>query len=251
MLDQNIFTSEIRDTFILNIPHASTYVPDKSGFVSEALLQQEIILLTDHATDEIFNIDEITTSMCDFSRVFCDVERFSDDDKEIMSKKGMGMLYTHTDNGELLRRVSQVYHEATYRDYYLDYHNKLEDLVHNKLLLHGVARIVDCHSFSPKPFKRDIDQKSVRPDVCLGTDPYHTPDYLLQSLHKFFENEGYSVAINTPYSGTFVPTGYYTINKKVESIMIEFNRNLYMDRDDVLPNNVKHLNELMEKYFNF
>lgn len=29
-----------------------------------------------------------------YSRLFCDIEKFKDDSKEIMSKKGMGVIYT-------------------------------------------------------------------------------------------------------------------------------------------------------------
>ena len=35
--------------------------------------------------------------------------------------------------------------------------------------------------------------------------------------------------INSPYSGTMVPMGYFEINKQVQSIMLEVNRALYLN----------------------
>ena len=81
------------ETFILNIPHSSYVIPDYEGFIKERIAH-EINLLTDHSTEEIFDIEGVTQVICDFSRVFCDVERFSDDEKEPMAALGMGMAYT-------------------------------------------------------------------------------------------------------------------------------------------------------------
>jgi len=36
-------------------------------------------------------------------------------------------------------------------------------------------------------------------------------------------------AVNRPFAGTFVPNRYYRQDKRVNSIMIEVNRSLYMD----------------------
>jgi N-formylglutamate deformylase len=38
-----------------------------------------------------------------------------------------------------------------------------------------------------------------------------------------------SIAINKPFAGTLIPMKFYKQDKRVESIMIEINRKLYMD----------------------
>lgn len=44
-----------------------------------------------------------------------------------------------------------------------------------------------------------------RPDICIGTDPFHTPPYLVAQLREVFVDEGFSVAIDSPFEGTLVP----------------------------------------------
>ena len=79
---------------ILHIPHSSDLIPDKKGYaVDKKTLDKEVIKLTDWYTDDLFSRDDSIIVKADFSRVFCDVERFSDDKQEVMSKFGMGVLY--------------------------------------------------------------------------------------------------------------------------------------------------------------
>jgi N-formylglutamate deformylase len=87
--------------YVFNIPHASTNIPFKEGFIGD-LYKKEVALLTDHATDIIFNVPGVQKMVAPFSRVFCDVERFPDS-REEMEKYGMGVFYTHTDDGQLMR----------------------------------------------------------------------------------------------------------------------------------------------------
>ena len=40
---------------------------------------------------------------------------------------------------------------------------------------------------------------------------------------------GYTLGINKPYNGSVVPKAFYRKDSRVMSIMVEVNRNLYMD----------------------
>jgi N-formylglutamate deformylase len=96
-----------RMKIILHIPHASVKIPFHDGYsVNEAVLNAEQMLLTDWFTDDLFSHPGTIPVMADFSRVFCDVERFPDDPDEPMAKSGMGMIYETCDDGTLLRRVT-------------------------------------------------------------------------------------------------------------------------------------------------
>lgn len=86
--------------------------------------------------------------------------------------------------------------------------------------------ILDCHSFSDRPYKCDINNGWNRPDICIGTDPQYTPKELINLTVKYFEALGYSVKLNSPFSGTIVPSGFS--EEKLYSIMIELNRKLYL-----------------------
>ena len=75
---------------------------------------------------------------------------------------------------------------------------------------------------------RDPDQQPDRPDICIGTDEFHTPKELVACSTNYFIGLGYSVSMNSPYSGSIVPMRYYRKDKRVSSIMIEINRKLYL-----------------------
>ena len=148
-----------------NFPHSKTNISDsfKADFVDIKIAEKEIELLTDFATDEIFNIVGTSKVVFPYSRVFCDVERL-DDDNEVIFKYGRGFYYTKTDSGESLRNDSNGNKNIIHSDYYSRYHETLTNMVDQKLKDLGFALIVDCHSFSDKPFNSDIEQGSQRPD---------------------------------------------------------------------------------------
>jgi N-formylglutamate deformylase len=77
----------------------------------------------------------------------------------------------------------------------------------------------------------ECDQDPIRPDICLGTDPFHTPLALTDSIEQFFRTLGWAVYRDKPYQGTYVPLQFYGKEKRVASIMIEVNRKLYMDEE--------------------
>jgi N-formylglutamate deformylase len=214
---------------ILHIPHSSTDIPILDGFtLSNAQIEEEVMLLTDWYTDELFEHEEVVTVKAGFSRVFCDVERFSDDSLEVMAKYGMGVLYTHTDDGRRLREVASDLRERILNKYYEPHHLLLENEVEASLRTTETALIIDCHSFPDAAFKRDLDQSPNRPDISIGTDDFHTSKKLLITTEKFFIEKGLTVGINKPYSGTIVPSRFHGKSRHVESIMIEVNRKLYL-----------------------
>ena len=90
---------------------------------------------------------------------------------------------------------------------------------------HGRCLIIDCHSFPAQSLPYESDTN--RPDICIGTDSYHTSAELKNCLLKVFEAFGYRVAIDSPFSGTIVPLTHYHKDQRVESVMIEVNRSLY------------------------
>lgn len=220
----HLFSKEISDVFIFNIPHSSTTIPDTSIYLNDNW-KTDIKYLTDWATEKIFAIENIDTQVAHFSRIWCDVERFDDDKIEPMSKNGHGFYYTHDIFGNLYRNNSFKY---LIKDAYQEYHNSLTIKINEKIRKYGWAVIVDCHSFLDFPCPIDIQKDIQRPDICLGTN-CHTPKTLLDQFKLGFEKFGYSVFINKPFSGTFVPTELYNTKKNVLSIMVEINKKLYMD----------------------
>lgn len=214
---------------ILHIPHSSSIIPFYDGYLaSEKEIENEILKLTDWHTQDLFSHPSAIPIITPFSRVFCDVERFHNDEDEEMAKYGMGMTYTRLDNGKDLRSVNKELNAKIYKDYYKPHHEKITVEVDKQLQTNGKALIIDCHSFSEIPFERDLNQTRPRPQICIGTDDFHTPKHLINFSQEYFKNKGYNCKTNNPYKGTLVPLKHYKKTPQVQSIMIELNRNLYL-----------------------
>lgn len=242
---------------ILHIPHSSIEIPIYEGYkLDKGRLQEEILKLTDWYTDDLFDGTGDYKVQANFSRIFCDVERFSNDNEEIMAQFGMGALYEKTDSGELMREISPNLRTNILQNYYQKHHQQLNEIVTRQLEAYGKVLIIDCHSYSHIPFKRDLNQNNNRPDFCIGTDNYHTPDYLFEASLNFFKERGYSIEVNAPYSGSIVPIEYYQKTQNVHSIMLEVNRKLYLEEGtndksstyDITKKIVTEYLELMRKY---
>jgi N-formylglutamate amidohydrolase len=141
----------------------------------------------------------------------------------------MGVLYENADSGIKIREVTKTLRSKVLDNYYWPHHSRLNLTVNEQLQSHGKALIIDCHSFPSTPFIRDLDQRTERPDFNIGTDSFHTPDFLVEISKAFFKEQGYSLGINWLYSGTIVPMEHYQATPSVQSIMLEVNRALYLE----------------------
>jgi N-formylglutamate amidohydrolase len=220
---------------ILHIPHSSRNIPEalRGQFVlDDNALEQEVARVTDAFTDELFAYPDACRVVFEVSRLVVDVERFSRDRDEPMSRVGQGMLYTRTCLGAPLRReLSEEERRFLKSEYYVRHHELLRRAVRDELLAGGKALIVDCHSYPSLPLPCDVSQDENRPDFCIGTDTFHTPPALLQVVDSAVRGRGFSVGVNSPYTGTLVPSAFYRKNPNVRSVMIEVNRKLYMDEE--------------------
>ena len=231
----------IEGQIILHIPHSKTEIPFYDGFNMD-YVENETKLLVDYDTDKIFNIPNVESLIFEYNRIFCDVERLDDNDEPLFNL-GRGFFYTKTDDGKDLRILDGEVKKRIKEEYYDKHHNKLNNMVEERLNKYGSAVIIDCHSFNPTSLNTDLDKTDDRPDICLGVDEYHTPKWLVNQLKTYFENRNLSVKINSPYSGTIIPLKYYNQNKNVIGIMIEVNKNLYLGDDD----KITELNNLIRE----
>ena len=131
----------------------------------------------------------------------------------------MGVCYETTDGGRKMRNVSDELKNQILTDHYRPHHRKLEQAVEHQLEKHTRAVIIDCHSFTNTPFHRDLNKDPNRPDIDIGTDPFHTPQKLADITQSHFERAGYRAGMNWPYSGTIIPLKHYGKEKNVHSII--------------------------------
>jgi len=218
--------------FLVNIPHASTYIPEeyKKDYVISGL---ELIdntfkfadLYTDFLYKGLFDKNEVLKAK--YSRLFIDMERFEDDNLEEQYKHGMGWYYTkspfidkiiRTENSK--KDILRLYHE---------YHNELTDLTNDILSQDGIARIIDCHSFSSETLRFQSSDIH-KPEICLGFEDYHKDEEFIDTFIEEFKD--YEISFNKPYAGSIVPLKFYKTDKRVKSTMIEINKKLYMNENN-------------------
>jgi N-formylglutamate amidohydrolase len=220
---------------VLHIPHASTEIPSdvrESFVIDGAQLELELLRMTDHFTDELFALpaDSASSVAYPVSRLVCDPERYPDDSEETMSALGMGVIYTQRhDLGPLRTRPTPSEREALLDRYYRPHHEALEDTVSAALAAHNQCLVIDCHSFPGTPLPYETD--SARPDICIGTDEFHTPHALRDAAVSAFESAGLEVAVDRPFAGALTPASRYKKDHRVSAVMIEVNRRLYMDEE--------------------
>lgn len=222
---------------VFHVPHSSTVVPSNvrtSLLLGDQALSNELLKMTDHYTDELF---EPARAMFGgawvrfpVSRLVLDPERFEDDLNEPMAAVGMGVIYTRTSDGLKLREEPSWEERSHLLDaYYRPHHRTLSAAVAEALTRSTKVLVIDCHSFPSEPLPYERDHSRTRPEICLGTDSYHSPPNLVDAARKAFSDQGLSVAINTPFAGALVPSAYYQIDRRVLALMIEVNRSCYMD----------------------
>jgi len=206
--------------------------------LDDRALEVELIRLTDWHTDDLFaylGSHGATMFVNGLSRLVFDPERFLDDADEPAAAHGQGVLYTRGTDGQRLRDESPELRAARVETLYRPYHAALDNVVADLLQSFGTCTLIDCHSFPSVPLASELDQSARRPDVCIGTDHMHTPSLLAEALERAFTGAGFSVKRDTPFTGTFVPGGYYRRDTRVHSVMIELRRGLYIDEQTAQP----------------
>lgn len=227
---------------VLHVPHDSRLVPEdvRPQFVlGDDELSREMIRMTDHFTFDIFAVEsgDARVIRAPVSRLVVDVERFPIDADEPMAARGMGAVYTNTSTLTQLRReLSAEKRESLMADYYHPHHSRLEAAVANALKQHGRCLVLDCHSFPGTALPYEMANESQqRPDICIGTDSFHTPPSLAHAFVEAFESSGWRVRQNDPFAGALVPASSYNRDARVMAIMVEVNRRLYLDEESGTP----------------
>ena len=222
---------------VFHAPHASTHIPlevREAFLLDDDDLRQELDRLTDHHADSLLIPEGHIAGaiMPGVSRLVVDVERFLDDDQEPMARVGMGAIYTRASDGRPLRGPPTPEAKRALLDaYYHPHHERLTAAVQAALDTYGRALILDLHTFPDVPLPCDLDQTPGRPDLCIGTDAFHTPVELRGRIGEQLAAAGFSVTIDRPYAGTMVPLRHLGRDERVASVMIELNRRLYLDPD--------------------
>jgi N-formylglutamate amidohydrolase len=222
---------------IIHVPHASTVIPDHVRadlLLDDDELDLQLKKMTDWHTDDIANYVLVRAGLearvieNKFSRLVIDPERFLGDE-EPMAAIGMGAVYHSTADLTPLCLSDPARDDALIDEYFRPYARTFTDTVNQVLDDCGRVVINDLHSFPSEPLPYEFDQEALRPGICIGTDPSHTPGALVDMAIESFTGVPGGIALNTPFAGTYVPLEHLGRTAQVSSIMIEIRRDLYQE----------------------
>ncbi len=241
----------------VNIPHSSIYIPKNITFsIPDDSVKYEALLMADLFTDELIeDSHQIETIKANVSRIVVDTERFVDDNQEVASQFGMGVIYTKTHDGKQLKKVpTNTEKEELLHKFYYPHHLKLEQHVQQNLEHYHKALIIDLHSYPTAIDILGIGEKNT-PDICIGFEEPHCDPKLLTIITNFCKDNGLSYELNNPFSGAIVPLSFYKKNTNVVSFMLEIKKSLYMNEYTFQKNsnfnNLKlKLNKLLDCLYN-
>jgi N-formylglutamate deformylase len=221
----DVLPGDAASSVILHVPHSSRQIVE-SGLFPE-IVGEELDHLTDAYTDLIaLRAAELVSKrpwifVNRLSRLVVDPERFPDDE---MLAAGMGPVYTHGHAGRRLRADDPARDAVLLETIFQPYAAAMTTLVGQRLAATGHALVLDVHSYPTARLPYELHGDGPRPPVCLGTDPYHTPEPLIAAARSAFGD----TALNTPFAGCYVPLDHYHRDPAVQALMIEIRRDQYM-----------------------
>ena len=202
---------------VLNEPHASIeglYDSQLSFWnMDERFINDIVFKWTDWHTDFPFHgykNEKIRTVRFPYSRFIVDAERLWDDPLE---QHGQGIVYKQF--GGYTRIVPEKNERHLLGLWHWHQQRLRENLCEGALLL-------DCHSF-PSEIS-DVD-------ICIGfNEDWSKPhQQTIEFAVNLFEENGYKVGINEPYSNSEAPNCPFAY----QSMMLEVNKRAYMEEDSL------------------
>jgi N-formylglutamate deformylase len=157
------------------------------------------------------------------SRLVVDPERFPGETEEMLAA-GMGPVYTHGHAGRRLRSADPGRDSRLLREHFTPYAEGMAVLAGERLSATGRAVILDVHSYPSVRLPYELHGDGPRPPVCLGTDPRHTPQWLVEAASAAFG----AVGLDSPFAGAYVPLRHWGTEPAVSALMVEIRRDQYM-----------------------
>ncbi|MEV0642516.1 N-formylglutamate amidohydrolase [Streptomyces sp. NPDC050619] len=219
---------------VLHVPHSARDIPPsvRAGILlDDEALERELDHITDAHTDRIAAEAAKLSPVAPWrfvnrlSRLVVDPERFPDEREEMLAV-GMGAVYTRTTHRAPLR-PADADPEPLLDRYFRPYARAMTDAVADRLAAAGRAVIIDVHSYPTQALPYELHGQGPRPPVCLGTDSFHTPPYLLDAARDAFAEFG-ETGLDSPFGGTYVPLDFYGKDPRVSALMVEIRRDTYM-----------------------
>lgn len=224
--------------FVISIPHSGLYITREMN----SKLKDDIILANmDWYLPELYNFLE----NLGFTVIINNVSRYViDPNRAIIGSNSQeytkSLIYMRTTFGKEMYadELSQEDIDERISDYYNEYHNTIKRMLDDKSKHFKKVYLIDLHSFG----------KPLGADVVLGNDNGRTiSGKIFQHITKLFEDNGFIVALNNPFSGGFITKHYGDTSQICETMQIELSYHSYIDKRTFCEEELPHINnKIME-----
>ena len=120
--------------------------------------------------------------------------------------------------------------------FHVPFHDRITELMNEKLGAFGEAILFDCHSMPHRAAKTAASIGGAAPEVLLGDRFGQAADGgLVEFVEAAFASTGLSVTRNGPFPGGYISQRHGRPEAGCHVIQIEINRSLYMDERTLRP----------------
>lgn len=152
----------------------------------------------------------------------------------IKTRGGLGLIPRRLSGvGEIWRNpIAKAIVEQRITSIHQPYHDYIAWVMDNMVQKFGIAVLIDVHSMPP--LKNHFNEKAAQ--WVIGDRYGASADNIYSDLiTSYLKQEGYDVALNTPYSGGYILERHGDPKKGKHALQIEIDRNLYLDQDNREP----------------
>jgi N-formylglutamate amidohydrolase len=172
------------------------------------------------------------------SRYVCDLNRSEHDvDRETVqgasgrpSPHGLIWRSTTDNRAAIARPLPKAELERRLQAYYRPYHDRLDELVRDRLAQHGFVILLSGHSMPSRGRDGHDDPGRERADVVPGTRQRSTAaEAVIEVTERVSARFHLGLAHDDPYRGGHTTVRYGRPSAGIHAIQVELNRRLYMD----------------------
>lgn len=153
---------------------------------------------------------------------------------------GLGVVPRVVANGRAIYRGKLSLREVETRieEIWKPWHDAIEQLLQDSMVMFGEAILIDCHSMPHEAIESIGHPHGRRPDIVLG-DRFGAAasSEVVDRIESAFESAGLRVARNAPFAGAYVTQHYGRPGRGQHAVQIEIDRALYMNEQAIRPNN--------------
>ena len=241
-----------RSDIVISIPHAGTDIPpdirSRMPHSDEVLLKEP-----DLYTDRIYHVEGVKTVMSPWSRLIGDCNRAPDEIYTEGRLRASGVIILSQADGFDVFESDPAISEM--EEWIVRFHTPYHDAL--TAALFDAKFLIDGHSMASVGAPGHIDPGHERADIELGNREYCSCSAeTTQFFRRYFEEFGYSVAVNDPYSGRYI-LGTYCSRLRTPGIQIEVNRKLYLNEethepfDDVITRLNAEMHTLVDRFIDW